>query len=92
MIMELVGNHRFTPATSNSKRSRLQRLENGIPQGSALAPLLFNIYISDLTTTVSKKYACRNDLAIMHGDGDWQSMEGVLSKDMATMGQHGYRP
>ena len=27
-----------------------------------------------------------DDLAIMHADGDWQVVEGVLSKDMATTG------
>jgi len=31
---------------------------------------LLNIYTSDLTTTVSRKYAYANDLAIMHADGD----------------------
>jgi len=54
------------PATGNGKRSRLRRLKSGIPQGSVLAPLLFNIYISDLPTTISRKYAYADDLAIMH--------------------------
>jgi len=30
----------------------------------------------------------RNDLAIMHADGDWQAVEGMLSKDMATVGEY----
>ena len=46
--------------------------KNGVTQGSVLAPLLFNIYISDLPTTTSRKHAYADDLAIMHGDGDWQ--------------------
>ena len=71
MIMEMVGNGSFTLATGNSKRSSLRRLKNDVPQGSVLAPLLFNIYISDLSTTVSRKYAYADDLAIMHADGDW---------------------
>jgi len=71
MIIEMVGNRIFTLTTRNGQRSRLRRLKNGIPRGSVLAPLLFNIYISDLPTTVSRKYAFADDLAIMHADGNW---------------------
>ena len=60
----------------------------GVPQGSVLALLLFNTYISDLSTTVSRKYAYADDLAIMHADGYWQAVEGVLTKDMATVGEY----
>jgi len=88
MIMEVVGNHSFTLTTGNGKRSRLRRLKNGVPQGSDLAPLLFDIYISDMPTTVSTKYAYADDLAIMHADGDWQAVEEMLSKDMANVGEY----
>jgi len=87
-IMEIVGNRSFTLTTRNGKRSWLRRLKNGVPQGSVLAPLLFNIYISDLPTTISRKYAYADDLAIMHADGDWLAVEGVLSKDMTTVGEY----
>jgi len=62
MIMKIVGNRSFTLTTGNCKRSRLRRFRNGVPQESVLAPLLFNIYISDLPTTVSRKYAYADDL------------------------------
>jgi len=88
MIMEMVGNRSFTLTTGNGKRSRLRRLKNGVPQGSVLAPLLFNTCISDLPTTVPRKYAYAHDLAIMHADGDRQAVEGVLTKDMATVGEY----
>ena len=88
MIMEMVGNRSFTLTTGNDKRSRLRRLNNGVPQGSVLAPLLFNICISDLPITVSRKYAYADDLAIMQADADWQAVEGVLSKGMATIGEY----
>ena len=74
MIMEMVGNCSFTLTTGNGERSRLRRLKNGVPQGSVLEPILFNIYISDLPATVSRKYAYADYFAIMHADGDWQAV------------------
>jgi len=88
MIMEMFGNHSFTLTTGNGKRTRLRRLKNGVTQGSVLTPLLFNIYISDLPATISRKYAYADDLAIMHVDGDCQAVEGVLTKDMTTVGEY----
>ena len=58
------------------------------PTGIRPGTLLFNIYTSALPTTVSIKYAYANDLAFMHADEDWQKVEGVLRKDMATLGEY----
>ena len=41
MIMELVRNRSFTLTTDDSKQSRSRRLRNDLPQGSVLAPHLF---------------------------------------------------
>ena len=76
------------PTTRYGPRSRLRRLKNSVPQGSVLAPLVFNIYTSDLPATISRKYAYADDLAIMQADRDWLVVEGALSKDMATLGEH----
>jgi len=48
MIMEMVGNRSFTLTTGNGKRSRLPGLKN-VPQGSVLAPLLFDSCCTSLT-------------------------------------------
>jgi len=39
-------------------------------------------------TTLSRKYAHADDLAIMHVDGDLQAVEGVLTKDTATVNDY----
>ena len=85
MIMELVRNRSFTLTIGDSKRSRLRRLKNGVPQGSVLAPLLFNIYVYDLPSTVSRRYAYADDLALLYSSDDWKDLEGVLSQDMTTI-------
>ena len=85
MIMELVQNRSFTLTTSDSKRSRLRRLKNGVPLGSVLAPLFFNIYVYDLPSTVSRRYAYADALALLYSSDDWKDLEGVLSQDMTTI-------
>ena len=88
IVYMIIRNRSFTLTTRNSQRSRLRCLKNGVPQGSVLVPLLFNIYTSDLPATISRKYAYADDLAIVHADGDWLAVEEKLSKDMATLGEH----
>ena len=85
MIMELVRNRSFTLTTGDSKQSRLRCLKNGVPQGLVLAPFLFNIYIYDLPSTISRKFAYADDLALLHSSGNWKDLEGTLSQDMSTL-------
>ena len=63
-IIEM-SNRSFVVHTSDGQRSRLRRMENGVPQGSVLSPMLFNIYFSDLPETTSRKYGYADDLAIL---------------------------
>ena len=86
MIMELVRNRSFTLTTSDSKQSRLRRLKSGVPQGSVLAPLLFNIYTYNLPSMISRKFAYADDLALLHSSGNWKDLEGgTLSQDKSTL-------
>ena len=70
MITELVRNRSFTLTTGIERQNRLRRLKNGVPQGSVLALLLFNIYTYNLPVTVEKKFAYADDLTVLHYASD----------------------
>ena len=71
--------------TNDGQRSRLRIMKNGVPQGSVLSPMLFNIYISDLPETTSRKYGYADDLAILLRRPSWKEMEEGLNKDMTIL-------
>ena len=71
--------------TSDGQRSRLRRMKNGVPQGSVLSPMLFNIYISDLPETTYRKYGYADDLAILLQRPSRKEMEEGLNKDMTIL-------
>ena len=81
MITKLVRNRSFTLTIGDSKQSRVRRLKNGVPQGSVLAPLLFNIYTYDLPSMISRKFAYADDLVSLHSSGNWKDLEETLSQD-----------
>ena len=82
--MKIVRNRTFTQQPYG-KHSRSQRLKNGVSQGSVLALLLFNICINDLSATIARKFACADDLAIMHSASNRQALDGTLTQVMATL-------
>ena len=77
MIMKLVRNQSFTLTIGDSKQSRLQRLKKRRFSRIGLAPLLFNIYMYDLLSTISIKFAYADDLALLHSSENWKTWRGL---------------
>ena len=84
-IMEMLSNRNFVVHTSDGHRTSLRRMNNGVPQGSVLSPMPFNIFISDLPETTSRKYGYADDLAILLRRPSWKEMEEDLNKDMTIL-------
>ena len=88
MIMELIQNRSFTLTTDDSKQTRLRLLKNRVLQGSVLTLLLFNIYTYDLPSTISRRFAIADDLALLYSSENWKDLEESLSQDMSTLSVH----
>ena len=79
-IMEMLPNRSFVVYTSEGQRSRLRRIKNGVPNGSVVSPMLFNIYISDLPETTSRKCGYADDLATLMRRPSWNKWKMVSTK------------
>ena len=85
-ICTILSNRSFILKTCDGQSSRPRRLKNGVPQGSVLAPLLFNLYISDLPYTTSRQYGYADDPALLHSDSNWTTVaKETLTSDMSQI-------
>ena len=66
----------------NGKRCRFRTPQNGLPQGSTLSPLLFNIYTSDVPPTTSRKFIYADDTALGVQDKSLPKCQEVYGPDI----------
>jgi hypothetical protein len=82
IINSVLSNRLFTVIIGNSK-SKQRTLNNGLPQGSVLAPLLFNLYTSDLPNTKSNKFIYADDIALLCQEKTYELCEKFLMEDLS---------
>jgi retron-type reverse transcriptase len=66
----------------NGNVSKYKYLQNGLPQGSVLSPILFNAYTADITNTISKKFIYADDVGLVAQAGTFEEVEHILNEDL----------
>ena len=74
--------------TLNDSTSRWYKLHNGLPQGSVLSCLLFNLYIHDLPKSGTRKFLYADDAAFAYQGKNSNKISEKLTNDLSTFGQH----
>lgn len=77
--------NRFSEIHVDGQKILKYRRNDGLPQGSELALLLFNVYMSDLPETSSKTFIYADDIALTFQSDDFGSSERRLKEDLKRM-------
>ena len=73
----------FQTVSINNSRSPSKYISAGVPQGSVLGPMLFLIYINDISealTGIARLFA--DDTSLSHSSADPVELESILNQDL----------
>jgi len=80
--------NRFITVVIGDRKSKQKTLNNGLPQGSVLASLLFNLYTSDLPNTKSNKFIYADDIALLCQEKTYELCEKYLTEDLNELNKY----
>ena len=70
----------------NGQKSKLNAVRAGVPQGSVLGPLLFLLYINDITDNLeSLAYMFADDTSLFKSGKDINILAGIISRDLVKI-------
>lgn len=69
----------------NGKVSKYKFLQNGLPQGSVLSPILFNAYTEDITDTSSRRFMHADDVGLAAQAESFEKVEDILNEDLVRV-------
>ena len=85
LIRTMMESRRFF-VVLNGKKSRWWRQRNGLPQGSVMAQILFNIYTNDQPVhTDTRSFIYADNLCIASQGNDFNNIEASLTSAPSTM-------
>lgn len=87
LISNMLGDRTFQ-VIMGTDISPTKKLNNGLPQGSVLAPLLFSLYIADMPETRSNKFGYADDWVLATRCNSIKLSEEILTADLEKMGKY----
>lgn len=84
-LLNNVLKNRLFVVHNNELKSSKRILNNGLPQGSVLAPLLFNLYTHDIPDTVLRKCIYTDDICIACSEIEFNKCKQVLNSNLHAL-------